>query len=447
MSIKKYLCYRMRLFFGGKFLKLIWGSLLFELIVLALLKPFINDFNFVGLVAVLIHISFSVIVLISYQNKNRFIILWGYIARNILMFWDLYAREIFILPNSGADTELYYSASVRISNDLSNLGNTSGGIFSDLMGILFRIIGDQRIIGQYINVLFGLSIIFIIYRILQVFECDSDIVTCILFITSFFPTSLIMSSIFLREIIPTFLVATSLLHFSKWVKKSKNLDAILSLILIGLASMFHSGVIGITLGYFFGFLFYSRSRNKLQFSFKTVISFFLLISVIIFGITFFKDALFGKFQNIDDIADIYNTANFRRGGSAYLTSITITNPFELIIYGPLKAFYFLTSPLPFDWRGGADIFTFLSDSILYLFTLIYFLKNRKGLGSRKTESIIIMCMLIGSSVIFGIGVGNAGTAVRHRQKLVPIFYVLIALIMDGKRRYSTTRTARNEIIS
>lgn len=112
------------------------------------------------------------------------------------------------------------------------------------------------------------------------------------------------------------------------------------------------------------------------------------------------------------------------GGSAYLTSITINNPIQLVIFGPIKTFYFFTSPLPLNWRGFMDIFTFMTDSMLYLMTIVYTVKNRKLFGDKKVLIVCLIWMLVGAGLIFGIGVSNAGTAVRHRQKLMAIFLVL-----------------------
>ena len=118
--------------------------------------------------------------------------------------------------------------------------------------------------------------------------------------------------------------------------------------------------------------------------------------------------------------------------------MTIDNLFQLILYSPIRAFYFLTAPLPIDWRNFTDMFTFFSDSVLYLGTIIYFIMNRRNLKDKKVLITGLVLALISVSLIFGIGVYNAGTAMRHRQKIVPIFLILLALIMDS-RRSSTKR--------
>ena len=287
---------------------------------------------------------------------------------------------------------------------------------------------------QYINVLIGISVVYIIYRILHLLDINKNIQKTIIFIAAFFPNSLIMSAIFLREIFPTFFVALSLYYFIKWMKVSGYKNIIVSFVLLGFASLFHSGVIGIALGYSFTFLFYKRKYNTFRFSTNTVASFLIIIIIFSLAFTVFEKDIFIKFQSIEGIEDIYQRASKSgEGGSGYLKSISINNPLQLAVFGPVRSFYFISSPLPMYWRGFMDIFTFMTDSILYLGTLIYFLKNKDKLGNRKALAISLFMMIIGSTFIFGIGVSNAGTAVRHRQKLVPLFLILLGVLIDGKR--------------
>lgn len=402
---------------------------------MGLLKPSIVDFGGIGLIAVMLHVIITMIIIMGYKSKEKFVFLLAFLSRVLFMLWDLYARGIFILPNSGADSEMYYEASLRIANNLSLLGTTRGGMFANIMGLLFHFIGPQRIIGQYVNVLIGLSVVLIIYKLLIMMNINKSTIKGTLLITSFFPNSIIMSAIFLREIIPTFFVTASLYYFIKWVKYQKILSAMLTLVMLSIASIFHSGVIGCVIGYFFGFLFYNRNNNKLKFSTNSIIVFVMILAVIILSFTYFEDLLFGKFRNLEDISDIYNNANRSLGGSAYLTSLAINNPLQLVIFGPIKSFYFLTAPLPMNWRGIMDVFTFLTDSMLYLITILYVMKNRKFYGENKVYITCIIWAIVGASLIFGIGVGNAGTAVRHRQKLVSLFLVLLGIVMDSKKKY------------
>ena len=413
-------------------MKFIWLTFAISILILGVLNSLIGATSSLGIIFVLLHITITSVILMSYKSKLKVIFLSAFIARVVVMFWDLLARTIFILPNSGADSEMFYDASLAISNDLSLVGNTRGGVFSDIMGILFRFIGDQRVVGQYVNVLFGISIIFIIYKILVLLEINKKTEYLVLITASFFPNSIIMSAIFLREIIPTFLVALSLLEFIKWFKIGKLSNAASSIFFLGVASMFHSGVIGIIVGYFYGFLFFDRKHNKLNFSIKTVGAFIIILLVISVSFNYLDGLILRKFRAVEDIADIYSTANKRLGGSAYLTGLTINNPIQLVAFGPIKSFFFLTAPLPMNWRGFLDAFTFITDSMLYLITIIYYIKNKNKFGAKRSLAITLLWMIIGSSLIFGIGVSNAGTAIRHRQKLIPLFLIVLAITKNKR---------------
>ena len=45
----------------------------------------------------------------------------------------------------------------------------------------------------------------------------------------------------------------------------------------------------------------------------------------------------------------------------------------------------------------------------------------------KNLSIILIISILATSYIFGIGVSNAGTAIRHRQKIISLFIILLSI--------------------
>lgn len=430
-----------------KNLPIIWISLIVILVILGFSSSTGSNLVAVSFYAVFVHAFLVLLVLGTLPLKINYIFIWAFLARLLFMFWDFYAQNIFILPNSGADTEVFYHNAVKISTNLSNLNiPVRGGIYSKILGFIFYIIGPQRLFAQYLNVLFGLWVVFLVYKILILLNINSRIIILILLIAAFFPNSMIMSAILLREIIPTFFVTWSLLFFILWYKHGRYINIIFSLVMLGIASIFHSGVIGMFFGYSFMYLFYKRNLNSFRFSSNTLVTFVIIAGLTYLATVQFSDALFYKFNKVEEIGDIYKTANSRHGKSAYLTGMTINNPVQFVIYGPVKAFYFLTSPLPMNWRGSIDIFTFVFDSMLYFWVVFYFLKNRKIFRAKKPLITGIILIIIGVALIFGAGVSNAGTAVRHRQKILPVFLVLAAVMMDEKRRYNNNYILRKSSI-
>ena len=420
-------------------LKLIWIGLLIEIIILAMIKPYVTDFVIVSTMAVSLHALYTMAILIAFKNKYYIIFFGAFLARISVMLWDIYARHIYLIPNAGHDAGAFYGSALAISQNLDLLNvSIRGEYFAKYNGLLFHWIGPQQMFGHYINVLIGLSVVFIVYEILVILDLKPGVIKLIVLIAAFFPASIIMSAIFLREIVVTFFVVCSLYFFIKWFKNSSYFDMLLSLVMLGLASIFHSGVTGIFFGYALMFMFYKQGENVFRYNSRTVYVFLFLSLIVFFVVTEFSDLFLDKFiESEDEFRDIYAVADIserrRVGESVYLTDIAIDNYVDFIIYGPIKAFFFLTAPLPMNWRGFTDLFTFFLDSTLYLGTIAYFIKKRNNLKDKKVLVIGLVLMLISVSLIFGIGTFNAGTAMRHRHKIAPIFLILLALIMDNKQ--------------
>jgi hypothetical protein len=157
------------------------------------------------------------------------------------------------------------------------------------------------------------------------------------------------------------------------------------------------------------------------------------------------DLILVKMKRLENIKDIYSAANMRLGESAYLVHLEINSPLDLAIFGPIKSIYFLASPLPMNWRGFMDVFAFFSDSLMYLGVIIYYLMNRSKFEDKRALILSLIVSIIGAVFIFGIGVSNTGTAVRHRQKLIPLFIVLLATMMDERQRYLNKRKLRKQL--
>lgn len=413
---------------------IIWLGLLTEVFILTLLKPTIRDFELISVAAVCLHIFYTVICLIVMKDRPRGILLVGFTGRCLLLFWDIYARGIFMLPNSGADSEMYDHHAVAVS-EYSALfaAQINGGLYSKLMGALFMLIGPQRLMAQYINVLLGLSMLMVIYDTLKLLDMSPKTVKKTLHVAALFPNAMILSAIFLREILPAFLVACSVFFLVKWYISGKSLYMWISFLLLGLGGLFHSGVLSLFFGYAFLFILYDTHRKTWRFNHKSILAFFVISAVAILSASFLGDVLFGKFQGVEAWEDLYTVANRRAGDSRYLTGLQIQSPGQIILFGPVKAVFFLFSPLPVNWRGLMDVFTFFFDSMLYLVVVVQVVKWFKRLKSHKPLLIASLLMIATAVFVFGIGVSNAGTAMRHRQKILPIFLLLLAVTDNEKR--------------
>ncbi len=415
-------------------LKIAWIGLLIEIIIFNFIKPFIIDFEVAAICLIGINILFVAIGISKYGKKMRGLFYSAYIVRILAMFWDVYARDIFVFPGSGADSEGFLLSATRIANDLGLIKSSIyGGVYSKILGGLFYITSTERLLGQYINVLLGITIIVIIYNILTILGINEKVKKTSVLVMSFLPNAVIFSGILLRENFIVFFTVVSFYFFIRWYKNPRNKYIFYSILFINLASAFHSGVIGIAIGYAFMYMFYNHTTNELSFNKRTILIFifFVVISYIVYFN--YGDIFMAKFSKVEGVEDIYNTANSRRGESAYLMGLKIDTWWKMILFSPIKMFYFLVSPLPMDWRDIRDIITFFIDGIIYFYLTVYSFHNLRKVKTQKPLLIGIAIILLVSIFIFGVGVANTGTAMRHRHKIFPIIVTFYAIVVDSKK--------------
>ena len=166
----------------------------------------------------------------------------------------------------------------------------------------------------------------------------------------------------------------------------------------------------------------------------------------IIGFILFKDTLLEKVGggDVDRIIAANNYTSLKMAGSGYLQSVTTTSLGQIIAYLPLFMFYFLYSPTPDMFRGLLDIISFILNSSIYLYFTFYGfylyrkIKKRLTLTEKKIVKYLFISAIF-TVAVFSVGTRNAGTAMRHRDKIVPLLIVIFAII---KNRYILLRERR-----
>lgn len=415
-----------------------WLFLIIEILLFFVIKPFISNQDLYATIIILFHIPILLIVLSKLLTKKTFYILFlGFFLRLTLIYWDVYAKDIFSIPHSGGDSIGFYNSGIKISQDLSLLSEgIYGGLYSKIIGVILFIGPTSPLVLQYINTLLIISTIIIVYKIMSQIKIDYKVKNILFIIIVFFPSSLIFSTILLREAVITYFVTLSFYFFLQWLLKGKKKNVLTSILMILIATSFHSGVISIIFGYFFMLLFYKPQSKKYQFSFQTIIIFCVIfMSYIYIAITPIEDIpLLSKFEVLEEENGLFNVASSGRGGSAYLLSLEISNPIQLIIYAPIKMLYFLISPVPIDWRGISDMGTFFYDGLVYGILFLYPVFNYRKMIKGDPLTIAIFIILISSIFVFGISLNNSGTAMRHRHKIFYLIIIMFSLSLKNKKK-------------
>lgn len=282
------------------------------------------------------------------------------------------------------------------------------------------------IIFSVINVIFTIIININMYKILTYLKVEKKMIVQIMTVLVLSPISLIMKAGIQREAIIILLVSYSLKSFIYYTFNKHGINIILAFFTLGLASLFHSGVIFLSCGY----LIYLTSGKN---SNKTCQYFILIIIFILFFI--FKDSLLYKVGggDIDKILAINNSTTLREAGSGYLKNLTTTSIGQIFLFLPLFMFYFLFSPTPDMFRGGLDIITFALNSTIYIYfiidSLIIYRRIKRKLSYQEIRIVKALTVsLVFTIMVFSIGTRNAGTAMRHRDKILPFLAVCFTII-------------------
>lgn len=283
-----------------------------------------------------------------------------------------------------------------------------------------------------------INIVFTILTNLNILECltklkiEKKLIKNLMVIVVLSPISIIMKAGIQREAIIIVFLSYSLKNFLDYSLKGTFSKMIKSFIFIGIAAIFHSGVIFLAIGYVFFLLSGKKSQTIKQI-------FIFLIAIL--GFILFKDQLLDKVGggDINQIIKMNNMEFLKEAGSAYLTSVSTTSLIQIIIYLPLFIFYFLYSPTPDMFRGILDIITFVLNSSVFLYLTIggyyFYKKNNKNLLKIERKISKVLCIsLLATTIVFSIGTRNAGTAMRHRDKLIPFLIVSFAIVKNRNIR-------------
>lgn len=360
----------------------------------------------------------------------RAALLFGYFWRIALVYWDIYASYIYLLPNSGHDSNMFYRASVIYART----GDSGQGqFFSQIMGSIFRIVGNSKLYGQVLIALSSVLALCVFARILGELHLNVRVKKWTVLLLAFLPNYAILSSLFLRESFVCLLLTLSVYCFYLWFTRGSLLGFAVSFALTVFAARLHSGVIAACIGYIMVFLLYDRKRNIFRASAQTLIPSILLGILMLYLYINFGDSLFTKMNNVDSIEDIANTSEL--GGSSYARYVgNSSTPLNMIIFTLPRLFYFLFSPFPWQWRGIADIIAFLFSGLFYLLAIIRAVKYiRSDDGDFKQLLIALLIVATAITFVFSWGVSNTGTASRHRDKMIILFGLIYAISLEPRR--------------
>lgn len=420
-------------------------ALIAELLVLVILKAVgitIDDTGTSFLILLFSLAFFATIQRNRHLQTYKLQLLLGYLLRIALLYFDLFGNQYYVLPNSGADTEMFYNGAVRYMN----YGGWTRGSFPLIMGTLFRFIGSNRLYGQFLVMLLSIvSLCLLVYSIDEL-GLSRETSVKVIGITAFLPNLAILSSIFLRESLVAVFVTLSLFFFVLWIKRTQEQYFIAALVAVIPAAIFHSGAAGMFPGYLAIRLLYDKDTGTLRIRIVNILAAVVLAIGIGYILINNSDSVLAKFGSVDSIEDIANVN--KSAGSSYVQYVGDSKSIRnIVIYTIPRIVYFLYSPFPWQWRGLADAIAFFFSSTFYIavtWSILRCLLSRKN--NKRRPIVVMLAMLIATTIfVFGWGVSNSGTAARHREKLTMLFAIAWALSSEGRPSWLHVKAGNTRI--
>lgn len=400
----------------------------------------VND-DAIGYTFVVLSMLAVVIYVLRMRGINKrikAIILVGIIVRMALVVIDVFVSRIV---DAGTDDDNFYNVSMLYyDSNYVNMGEiTRGGIFPKFLSIVYFFIGSSRFSAQYLNVLFFAISSVLFVKTLVGFNATRRVSVIAMVVFCLLPNGILNNSVLRRETIMELCICSSLYFYSKWYNDKRLRYSSLVVIFTVLASLFHTAFILGAVIFIVYFALFDGKKGKVSFSInklsKMVI---LLICAVIAGVGFLS-LWKNKFTNISSADDLYTTVSREGGGSAYLVGYEVNSLGQLVLFSPLKLFYFLFSPVPWSFRGWMDIASFFLDVLIYAVLLFKVIRYPKDSYSKMLLGTFLIM-----SLIFGLGTFNSGTAIRHRLSLLPyllVGYSIVASNCEVLRKKSVERVA------
>lgn len=353
----------------------------------------------------------------------------------IFLFYD---REIS--PIDSTDPEGFHRSSL-----LKSRGDYSydyGGVYTDIIGLLYKIIGTQRIIAQYINVLLVITIIYIGISILNELNIVGRYRNIGILLLAFNPHFLILSVVLRREQFISLMVTISFYFFVKYWKESSSLFFVLAIVFCLFGATFHSGIISLVVGYAVFYIAYDRENETFNINRGVIAKITICLLLFIIAYVYFGDRLLLKFNSMGSFDELNERLYHKDGNSGYTVGFNISNDWlNFLVNTPLRTLYFILSPMPWNWRGVSDIIAFGMSSIYYAFGFVltcFTIKQSRSKNKYLMIGTIITLFLI--CIVFSWGVRNAGTAMRHRDKIA-VPYVIMTVLAFSELSNSKNRIA------
>jgi len=359
-------------------------------------------------------------------SKVKLVLWLGFFLRLVNAFYNGFIGSTY---GASDDSLGFHLNAVEISQNPEFDVFVIGYIYQYILGLFYFITTDSLFLGSALSALGWFASAFILLRIMRILSFDMSNQWRVMLIYALIPSSLMYTSVTLREPFQLLFINLALYAALKiYFHRSIAHWLVLFLAAVGMGVL-HGALLASAIFIIAGTLFLLTTRNRKGVSFTK----FVLVSPIVILCLFYGFSLFTSISSYGDrIEDGFSVAvqTYQEGTMAleqrasYRTDIEINGLGGLILSIPPFLFHYLFEPMPWKISSIVDVVLLLENMLRFwlIWNALKYLVGsylnkpmfvaRNYFGNERFIFFIFLSYLV-METLWSLGTSNWGTASRH----------------------------------
>jgi hypothetical protein len=375
-----------------------------------------------------------------YRYRVKLTLWLGFFLRLVIAFFNGFVGPTY---GSSDDAFGFHLMAADFSQNLVIDVFILTHIYAYILGILYFITTDSLFLGSAFSALGWLASAFILLRIMRILSFKMSDQWRVMFIYALIPTSLMYTSVTLREPFQLLFVNLALYAALKiYFHRSNAHWLVLFLAVVGMGAL-HGALLAFGIFIIAGTLFLLTSRNRKGVSFTK----FILVTPIVILCLFFGFELFINLTSYGDRLDdglsvavqVYQEGTLSDAYDAranYRTEVIDANGLGgFILSLPYFLFQYLFEPMPWKISSIIDVVALLENMLRFwlIWNALKYLVGtylnkpmfvaHNAFGNRRFYLFIFLSYLLIES-LWSLGTSNWGTASRHHVPSLGLLLVV-----------------------
>jgi hypothetical protein len=334
------------------------------------------------------------------------------------------------------DTALAWQQGNFLPNSFRNLRTQA---YASIVAVIYFFSGHVSIAAITLNsAIWGLTVCYWLRLNREVFGVRSEAFGILL---TLYPAGLMYAASFLRETIVMFFLVVSLLHLSRWYRCKQTRNLLVGGVAVSLLMIFRPEILPLVIVSGCFAIAFDLSRQLSRIKRYGVVSVTGVVTVAVFLILNVP-GYYNPFR-----LDFLETKrrNLAQYSFSYLETLAYESWLDVLLYLPIRVFYFLFQPFP--WNPANYNLTFATIDALFLvvITPLAILGVIRFRSKLSTEHIFLLAFAGLSIIGYALVVSTKGAVTRRRLLAMPILLLLANLVLPRIRivRQSVLKKHKN----